>query len=104
MVEGPLDLAQIALALLQLIHSVHLAETVHADILGQSKGLCGPLDVPPHGLPGSVLLRAPGALEDPLTSGLLPKLSEQVVREINPAPLSGLLLSDPELPSKLISA
>jgi hypothetical protein len=103
MVKGTLHLPKIALALLQLIHSIHLAEAVHSDILGQSEGLCGPLNVPPHGLPRPMLLRTPSARENPFFPGLLPQLPQQVISKVYPTPLSCLLLGDPELPCQLIS-
>lgn len=101
-IKRPLHSSQIAFGPLQFLDSINLSQRMHANILGQSKGLGGALNVAPHGLARPVLFRVTVAREHPMLVAVPFKPLQQICLEIDPALFSGLALRDPELRPQLV--
>ena len=85
----------------QQLHSIHLPEAVRGHVLRQPERLCSPFHVLPHRLTCPVLPVIPPR-ENPISpTGFRTQLRNQLVRQIDPAPLPRLLLHNPELPPDL---
>ena len=105
MIQSPLHLRHVALAPVQLLHSINLSERVNPNILGQPERLSSPFHVPPDRLPRPMMLdRVPAPWEHPDLAGVRPELLQQLIRQIHAPALPGLLLRYPKLPGQLLSS
>lgn len=71
-IQGPLYTVYFALTASYQFHGINFPQAVWGHVLRQPKGLCGPFNVPPDGLPCPVLVWPSGPLENPLTARLCP--------------------------------